>query len=228
MHNLVRPSVEILRNERRMLMLQRLRQLLRTAENSVIIGLSGTPLCDVPAEAAALLNLIKGRHHQSLTDEGFVFHGSLSAVLDTLGYKDATHAPVPLNGSLQSAKAAILRAVAESQRIPDKSKHVRELCRYVPHRAMAVVEPGMLPQWYDRAARPVGDRCLQGYQIQRGDVFSVACFNRAVVGSQELNTVQQPQQHAIGMPGLRRTPRTTPHQNRNRTRNVTGMVIATK
>lgn len=134
-----------------------------------------------------------GHHH--FTDEGFVFHGSLSAVLDTLGYKDATHAPVPLNGSLQSAKAAILRAVAESQRLPDKSKHVRELCRYVPHRAMAVVEPGMLPQWYDRAARPVGDRCLQGYQIQRGDVFSVACFNRAVVGSQELNTVQQPQQH---------------------------------
>ena len=50
-HNLVRPSADILRNEKRMLMLQRLRQLLRTAENSVIIGLTGTPLCDVPAEA---------------------------------------------------------------------------------------------------------------------------------------------------------------------------------
>ena len=71
-HNLVRPSAEILRNEKRMEMLRRLRQLLRTAENSVIIGLSGTPLCDVPAEALALRNLIKGRHHQSLTDEGFV------------------------------------------------------------------------------------------------------------------------------------------------------------
>ena len=43
MHHLVRPSAEILRNPRRMLMLQRLRQLLRTAENSVVIGLSGTP-----------------------------------------------------------------------------------------------------------------------------------------------------------------------------------------
>ena len=51
MHNLVRPSADILRNDKRMLMLQRLRQLLRTAENSVIIGLTGTPLCDVPAEA---------------------------------------------------------------------------------------------------------------------------------------------------------------------------------
>ena len=71
-HNLVRPSMEILRNEKRCLMLQRLRHLLRTAENSVIIGLTGTPLCDVPAESAALLNLIKGRHHQSLSDEGFV------------------------------------------------------------------------------------------------------------------------------------------------------------
>ena len=71
-HNLVRPSGEILRNEKRMLMLMRLRQLLRTAENSVIIGLSGTPLCDVPAEAAALQNLIKGRHQQQLNDEGFI------------------------------------------------------------------------------------------------------------------------------------------------------------
>ena len=34
-HNLVRPSPEILRNVRRMEMLKRLRQLLRTAENSV-------------------------------------------------------------------------------------------------------------------------------------------------------------------------------------------------
>ena len=71
-HNLVRPSGEILRNEKRMLMLMRLRQLLRTAENSVIIGLSGTPLCDVPAEALALQNLIKGRHQQQLNDEGFI------------------------------------------------------------------------------------------------------------------------------------------------------------
>ena len=71
-HNLVRPSADILRNERRMLMLQRLRQLLRTAENSTIIGLTGTPLCDVPAEAAALRVLLKGRHHQKLGDEGFV------------------------------------------------------------------------------------------------------------------------------------------------------------
>ena len=71
-HNLVRPSVEILRNERRMLMLQRLRQLLRTAENSVIIGLSGTPLCDVPVEAAALRGLIKGKAAREAGDEGFV------------------------------------------------------------------------------------------------------------------------------------------------------------
>ena len=73
-HNLVRPSAEILRNEKRMLMLQRLRQLLRTAENSTIIGLTGTPLCDVPAEANALLNLIKGRQavQKQLGDEGFI------------------------------------------------------------------------------------------------------------------------------------------------------------
>lgn len=85
-HNLVCPSAEILRNPKRMLMLQvealsfsldfifgepsllllpfalqRLRQLLRTAENSVVIGLSGTPLSDQPGETSALLGLIKGR-----------------------------------------------------------------------------------------------------------------------------------------------------------------------
>ena len=71
-HHLVRPSAEILRNPRRMLMLQRLRQLLRTAENSVVIGLSGTPLCDVPSEAAALRALLKGRAAREAGDEGFV------------------------------------------------------------------------------------------------------------------------------------------------------------
>ena len=35
-HNLVRPSAEILRNEKRMLMLMRLRQLLRTAEKCAL------------------------------------------------------------------------------------------------------------------------------------------------------------------------------------------------
>jgi hypothetical protein len=37
-HNLVRPSAEILRNEKRMLMLMRLRQLLRTAEKCAALA----------------------------------------------------------------------------------------------------------------------------------------------------------------------------------------------
>ena len=68
----MRPSAEILRNEKRMLMLRRLRQLLRTAENAVIIGLTGTPLCDVPLEASALQTLIKGRQNVDALDEGFL------------------------------------------------------------------------------------------------------------------------------------------------------------
>ncbi|KAL1523659.1 hypothetical protein AB1Y20_018594 [Prymnesium parvum] len=71
-HNLVCPSAEILRNPKRMLMLQRLRQLLRTAENSVVIGLSGTPLSDQPGETSALLGLIKGRRAKDMSDEGFI------------------------------------------------------------------------------------------------------------------------------------------------------------
>ena len=128
--------------------------------------------------------------HHHFTDEGFVFRGSFSTLLDSLGYKNATYAPVALTkGSLESAKAAILQAVANS-------KDVELLCRYIPHRAKAVVEPGMLPQWYDRAARPAGGSCaVQGYRVRRGEVFSVACFNRVFVDVQELQSVQQPQQH---------------------------------
>eukprot|EP00966_Prymnesium_polylepis_P079103 1833386-Prymnesium_polylepis.1 len=71
-HNLVRPSADILRNPRRMLMLQRLRQLLRTAQNAVVIGLTGTPLSDVPAEFGALMGLVKGRRAREASDEGFI------------------------------------------------------------------------------------------------------------------------------------------------------------
>ena len=35
----------------------------------MIIGLSGTPLCDAPAEASALMGLVKGRSAKDTTDE---------------------------------------------------------------------------------------------------------------------------------------------------------------
>ena len=111
-HNLVRPSPEILRNDQRMLMLQRLRQLLRTAENAVIIGLSGTPLADVPAEAAALQNLIKGKLHHQLNDEGFV---SVRALLLS-SHSPFLHINTP---SLSlSAKHTVLHGDAQI-RLPD-------------------------------------------------------------------------------------------------------------
>ena len=59
-HNLVRPSAEILRNPKRMEMLRRLRHLISTAENSVVIGFTGTPLCDDPKETSSLKSIIKG------------------------------------------------------------------------------------------------------------------------------------------------------------------------
>eukprot|EP00966_Prymnesium_polylepis_P038446 892104-Prymnesium_polylepis.1 len=69
-HNLVRPSPEILRNPRRLKLLERLRVLLRTAENSLIIGFTGTPLCDVPRDYGRLKAIVKGDAAAALSDEG--------------------------------------------------------------------------------------------------------------------------------------------------------------
>ena len=71
-HNLVRPSDEILSNPKRLNMIKQLREMLRRAENSVIIGFTGTPLCDAPEQRDALKNIIKGREAANLSDEGFV------------------------------------------------------------------------------------------------------------------------------------------------------------
>ena len=67
-------------------MLKRLRQLLRTATNSVIVGFTGTPLCDTPEDAANLLDLVKGRAQQDLSDEGFIsfYFDTPSAVFPTV------------------------------------------------------------------------------------------------------------------------------------------------
>ena len=71
-HNLIQPSPQILRNPKRMEMLRRVRQLIRTAENSVIIGFTGTPLCDEQHKMQSLISIIKGSQHQQLNDEGFI------------------------------------------------------------------------------------------------------------------------------------------------------------
>ena len=78
-HNLVRPSQQILRNPKRMEMLRRLRHMLRTATNSVIIGLTGTPLCDNPEETAALKMIIKGRGNNTPCDGVVSFYDSTPA-----------------------------------------------------------------------------------------------------------------------------------------------------
>ena len=71
-HNLVKPSDEILRNPRRMQLLRNVRQMLRTAQNSVVVGFTGTPLSDRTEDARALLDIIKGPGASELCDEGFV------------------------------------------------------------------------------------------------------------------------------------------------------------
>ena len=71
-HNLVKPSDEILRNPRRLLLLRNVRQMLRTAQNSVVIGFTGTPLSDSPSDAKSLLDIIKGPGAAEMSHEGFI------------------------------------------------------------------------------------------------------------------------------------------------------------
>ena len=52
--------------------------MLLTAENSVVIGFTGTPLCETPAYFASLMKIIKGGAHKDATDEGY-----LSFYMDT-------------------------------------------------------------------------------------------------------------------------------------------------
>jgi hypothetical protein len=81
-HNLVNPSPEIRKSPRRTLMLQMLKEMLRTAKNSVIVGFTGTPLVGERGTAEPLLDIIKGKGNEHLSDEGFVsyFMGSPSPV----------------------------------------------------------------------------------------------------------------------------------------------------
>jgi hypothetical protein len=45
--------------------------------NSVVLGFTGTPLCDKPSEAADLKAIIKGRENAELNDEGFVSYAEI-------------------------------------------------------------------------------------------------------------------------------------------------------
>ena len=69
-HNLVKPSPEIRKSPTRMLMLTMLREMLRTAKNSVIVGFTATPLVGEDGSAEELLNIIKGKGNEKLSDEG--------------------------------------------------------------------------------------------------------------------------------------------------------------
>ena len=52
--------------------------------NSVVLGFTGTPLCDKPSEAADLKAIIKGRENAELNDEGFVSYAEI--YIYTQGY----------------------------------------------------------------------------------------------------------------------------------------------
>jgi len=80
--NLLQPSPEIQKSKQRVLMLDKLKCMLATAKNTTLVGFTATPLVGDDEAAKPLLDVIKGRGKESLSDEGFVsyFMGTPSAV----------------------------------------------------------------------------------------------------------------------------------------------------
>jgi hypothetical protein len=70
--NLLQPSPDIQKSKQRVLMLDRLKSMLATAKNSVLVGFTATPLVGDEQIVRPLLDLIKGQGRESLSNEGFV------------------------------------------------------------------------------------------------------------------------------------------------------------
>ena len=71
--NLLQPSPEIQKSKTRVLMLDRLKSMLATCTNSVVVGFTATPLVGEPSSPSSkpLLDVIKGSLKASALDEGF-------------------------------------------------------------------------------------------------------------------------------------------------------------
>merc|ERR1719253_820816 len=65
-HNLVRSQTQYAEQ------LHRLRDLLFTAKNLVLVGFTGTPILNEPTEGRQLLDIIKGVAAMELNDEGYL------------------------------------------------------------------------------------------------------------------------------------------------------------
>lgn len=102
--NLLQPSAEIQKSKQRVLMLDKLKSMLATATNSVLVGFTATPLVGEEEEAKPLLDVIKGRGRESLPDEGFVsyFMSTPSAVFPLVSpSKVPTEVPTELLRSVE-------------------------------------------------------------------------------------------------------------------------------
>jgi len=114
--------------------------------------------------------------HHSLTDEGYVFSGALSDLLDELGggvpLGNETNEPQLIRGDVEAFKKTLLEKAARAG--------ARLLCRYLPHRESLPPVAGMAPQLYDRAAMPAGDQgCdVDDYHFKAGEPFTVLCINK--------------------------------------------------
>ena len=117
-HNLVKPSPEIRKSPTRMMMLDMLKEMLRTAKNSVLVGFTATPLVGDNG-AKELLDIIKGKGNEGLADEGFLsyFMGSPRPVFPTV--------VPPVSQIIERSKTVPI------QNLPDtKRGNLREYCKH--------------------------------------------------------------------------------------------------
>lgn len=112
-HNLIRPPPTY--DKRMIRKLERLRQALYSADNSVIVGLTATPATKDPQDGEKLLAVIKGRKYANAeTNEGFV---SYFNTLPTSLYPRTTHG----TGGVTVLRVALLRD--NEKKYLEKAKH---------------------------------------------------------------------------------------------------------
>ena len=119
--NLLQPSAEIQKSKQRVLMLDRLKSMLATATNSVLVGFCATPLTGEHEQAKPLLDVIKGRGNETLTDEGFIsyFMSTPSAVFPLVRPKGVPKT-LPVDAVIEFPLMNLTKAASDDGESPTK------------------------------------------------------------------------------------------------------------
>lgn len=163
-HNLLKPDAEVLRyagNDKR---IERMRYALGRAENSVIMGLTATPIIDDPMDARAILDLIKGVKYADASDEGFMsyFQALPEAVFASVTTgKPPQHLPKIVHVSLNENDRQLQEYLQKEKQYKDLTEPERML------KLMPLMSSGIAPnQGFDKS--------MAGYKRLKTERESVA------------------------------------------------------